>query len=182
MAQTLGDAIAAPSERNVQFRANDGKSSADEFRHADLRLVRIANPRTGLAGCPDARAMVSSAAIGHLRPKSGGGTMRSVRSACRRGVVMCCRLAMLHRRASRSRAASSGSITATVRAAPRSTRARPIRSTFPFMPVFNNLVIFNQDVAQNSVRSIVPDLAESWAWSERQQDADLQAAAGRQMA
>src|ERR1700759_867849 len=35
----------------------------------------------------------------------------------------------------------------------------------PFMPVFNNLVIFKQDVAQNSVDSIVPDLAESWAWS-----------------
>ena len=35
----------------------------------------------------------------------------------------------------------------------------------PFMPVFNNLVMFKQDVAQNSVESIVPDLAESWAWS-----------------
>ena len=35
----------------------------------------------------------------------------------------------------------------------------------PFMPVFNNLVMFEQDVAQNSVDSIVPDLAESWAWS-----------------
>src|SRR5204862_1113860 len=35
----------------------------------------------------------------------------------------------------------------------------------PFMPVFNNLVVFKQDVAQNSVDSIVPDLAENWAWS-----------------
>src|SRR4249919_1283484 len=35
----------------------------------------------------------------------------------------------------------------------------------PFMPVFNNLVVFKQDVPQNSVESIVPDLAESWAWS-----------------
>ncbi len=35
----------------------------------------------------------------------------------------------------------------------------------PFMPVFNNLVIFNQSIAQNSVDTIVPDLAESWAWS-----------------
>ncbi|MDE2377245.1 ABC transporter substrate-binding protein [Bradyrhizobium sp.] len=34
----------------------------------------------------------------------------------------------------------------------------------PFMPVFNNLVIFRQDVAQNSMDTIVPDLAESWAW------------------
>src|SRR5438876_12062520 len=35
----------------------------------------------------------------------------------------------------------------------------------PFMPVFNNLVIYDQNVAQNSMNSIVPDLAESWAWS-----------------
>jgi peptide/nickel transport system substrate-binding protein len=35
----------------------------------------------------------------------------------------------------------------------------------PFMPVFNNLVIYDQNVAQNSTESIVPDLAESWAWS-----------------
>ena len=35
----------------------------------------------------------------------------------------------------------------------------------PFMPVMNNLVMFKQDVAQNSADSIVPDLAESWAWS-----------------
>jgi peptide/nickel transport system substrate-binding protein len=35
----------------------------------------------------------------------------------------------------------------------------------PFMPVFNNLVIYKQDVAQNSMDSIVPELAESWAWS-----------------
>ncbi len=34
------------------------------------------------------------------------------------------------------------------------------------MPVFNNLVIYKQDVAQNSLESIVPDLAESWAWSD----------------
>ncbi len=35
----------------------------------------------------------------------------------------------------------------------------------PFMPVMNNLVVFNQTVAQNSVDLIVPDLAESWTWS-----------------
>src|SRR6476469_7018505 len=35
----------------------------------------------------------------------------------------------------------------------------------PFMPVFNNLVIYKQDVAQNSIDTIVPDLADSWAWS-----------------
>jgi peptide/nickel transport system substrate-binding protein len=32
--------------------------------------------------------------------------------------------------------------------------------------VFNNLVMFKQDVPQNSLRSIVPDLATSWSWNE----------------
>jgi peptide/nickel transport system substrate-binding protein len=35
----------------------------------------------------------------------------------------------------------------------------------PFMPVYNNLVVYDQNVAQNSMDTIVPDLAESWAWS-----------------
>src|SRR5580704_18088565 len=35
----------------------------------------------------------------------------------------------------------------------------------PFMPVFNNLVVYDQKVAQNSAQTIVPDLADSWAWS-----------------
>ncbi len=35
----------------------------------------------------------------------------------------------------------------------------------PFMPVFNNLVIFDQHIAQNSVDTIRPELAESWSWS-----------------
>ena len=41
-----------------------------------------------------------------------------------------------------------------------------ISTVAPMMAVFNNLVLFDQQVAQNSLRSIVPDLAESWAWSE----------------
>jgi len=36
----------------------------------------------------------------------------------------------------------------------------------PMMGVFNNLVLFDQHVAQNRVESIVPDLATSWSWSE----------------
>jgi peptide/nickel transport system substrate-binding protein len=36
----------------------------------------------------------------------------------------------------------------------------------PMMPVFNNLVMFKQDAPQNSLRSIVPDLATSWSWNE----------------
>src|SRR5437588_5067545 len=36
----------------------------------------------------------------------------------------------------------------------------------PMMGVFNNLVMYKQDVPQNSLQSIVPDLATSWSWSE----------------
>jgi peptide/nickel transport system substrate-binding protein len=36
----------------------------------------------------------------------------------------------------------------------------------PMMGVFNNLVMYKQDVPQNSMQSIVPDLAASWSWSE----------------
>ena len=35
----------------------------------------------------------------------------------------------------------------------------------PFMAVFNNLVLFDQAKPRNSLDVIVPDLAESWAWS-----------------
>src|SRR5260221_983477 len=34
------------------------------------------------------------------------------------------------------------------------------------MGVFNNLVIYSQDIPQNSPKSIVPELATSWAWNE----------------
>src|SRR6201987_2808922 len=36
----------------------------------------------------------------------------------------------------------------------------------PMMGVFNNLAMFDQHVKQNSLQSIVPDLAESWSWNE----------------
>jgi peptide/nickel transport system substrate-binding protein len=36
----------------------------------------------------------------------------------------------------------------------------------PMMAVFNNLVVFDQHVAQNSLSSIVPDLATGWGWSD----------------
>src|SRR5215468_6779783 len=36
----------------------------------------------------------------------------------------------------------------------------------PMSGVFNNLVMFDQHVPQNSLRSIVPDLATSWAGNE----------------
>jgi len=36
----------------------------------------------------------------------------------------------------------------------------------PMMGVFNNLVVFDQNVQQSSLGSIVSDLATSWSWSE----------------
>jgi peptide/nickel transport system substrate-binding protein len=41
--------------------------------------------------------------------------------------------------------------------------ANPARAT---MGLFNNLVMFDQHVKQNSTQSIVPDLATGWSWSE----------------
>jgi peptide/nickel transport system substrate-binding protein len=35
----------------------------------------------------------------------------------------------------------------------------------PMMGMFNNLVIFDQHVKQNSQDSIVPDLAAGWSWN-----------------
>ncbi len=40
-----------------------------------------------------------------------------------------------------------------------------ISTVIPFMPVFNNLVVYDQQVAQNSDKSIKPELAKSWSWS-----------------
>jgi peptide/nickel transport system substrate-binding protein len=36
----------------------------------------------------------------------------------------------------------------------------------PVMGVFNNLVMFDQHVQQNSLGSIIPDLAIGWSWNE----------------
>src|SRR3981081_3392224 len=35
----------------------------------------------------------------------------------------------------------------------------------PMMAVFNNLVLFNQNEAQNRLDAIVPELATKWAWN-----------------
>jgi peptide/nickel transport system substrate-binding protein len=41
-----------------------------------------------------------------------------------------------------------------------------IVSEGPIMAVFNNLVLFDQHIAQNSLETIRPELATDWAWSE----------------
>lgn len=40
-----------------------------------------------------------------------------------------------------------------------------ISTVAPMMAVFNNLVLFDQHVPQNTLGSIEPELAEDWAWS-----------------
>src|SRR5262249_7560201 len=52
----------------------------------------------------------------------------------------------------------------------------------PMMGGFNNLVMFDQHVKQNSLESIIPDLATGWSWNEGGDHCDIPAAARRQMA
>jgi peptide/nickel transport system substrate-binding protein len=40
------------------------------------------------------------------------------------------------------------------------------QAVVPMMGVFNNLVMFDQHVPENSLQSIVPDLALGWSWNE----------------
>jgi peptide/nickel transport system substrate-binding protein len=39
-----------------------------------------------------------------------------------------------------------------------------ISTVMPFMSIFNNLVLYDQAKKTNAPDTIVPDLAESWAW------------------
>ncbi len=43
-------------------------------------------------------------------------------------------------------------------------------TVIPFMPLFNNLVLYDQGKPQNSPQDIVPDLAKSWSWSADNKD------------
>ena len=39
-----------------------------------------------------------------------------------------------------------------------------IATNMPFMAIFNNLVLFDDTMPRNGFDTIVPELAESWAW------------------
>jgi peptide/nickel transport system substrate-binding protein len=39
-----------------------------------------------------------------------------------------------------------------------------ISTVFPFMPIFSNLVLFDQTKSESSLDTIVPDIATSWSW------------------
>jgi peptide/nickel transport system substrate-binding protein len=41
-----------------------------------------------------------------------------------------------------------------------------LSTVLPMMGVFNNLVVYDQHIAQNSEKSVVPELAAAWSWSE----------------
>jgi peptide/nickel transport system substrate-binding protein len=45
-----------------------------------------------------------------------------------------------------------------------------LASQGPMMGVFNNLVMYKQDVPQATLQSIVPDLASEWSWAEDGKD------------
>src|SRR5215468_5881972 len=45
-----------------------------------------------------------------------------------------------------------------------------ISVSMPMMAVMNNLVVFDPKQKQNRLDNIVPDLAESWTWSEDGKD------------
>jgi peptide/nickel transport system substrate-binding protein len=41
-----------------------------------------------------------------------------------------------------------------------------VSTNLPFMALYNNLVVYDQNQRVNSAETIVPDLAESWAWDD----------------
>jgi peptide/nickel transport system substrate-binding protein len=41
-----------------------------------------------------------------------------------------------------------------------------VSTVMPFMPIYNNLVLYDQTKPVNSLETIVPDLAESWSWND----------------
>jgi peptide/nickel transport system substrate-binding protein len=45
-----------------------------------------------------------------------------------------------------------------------------LSTSMPMMAVFNNLLLYDQHVPQNSLQAIVPELATGWAWSEDGKD------------
>ena len=88
-------------------------------------------------------------------------------------------LLVVYRRWRKSRAASCTLLIATARPACRSLEEVTISTVAPMMGVFNNLVVFDQHVPQNSLQSIMPDLATGWSWSEDGTELTFPLAPGR---
>jgi peptide/nickel transport system substrate-binding protein len=147
----------------AKFPANRSKTGP-QVPPRGFRLVRIANPRCGLARLLGPIDMVSSFAIGHDETEIREGTMRSVRTLAAAVLL----LLPAYHVASAAEPKQGGILRVYHRDSPGSAsihEGATYSVNIPFMPIYNNLVVFDQNVAQNSVESIVPDLAESWAWS-----------------
>src|SRR5688572_21976788 len=41
-----------------------------------------------------------------------------------------------------------------------------VSTQLPFMAIYNNLAVYDQQKKKNSIETIVPDLASSWAWDD----------------
>src|SRR5438309_8708567 len=53
-----------------------------------------------------------------------------------------------------------------------------VASEGPMMGVFNNLVVYKQDIPQTGLNSIVADLATGWSWDEDKTRLTFQLRAG----
>src|SRR5258705_11049775 len=99
-----------------------------------------------------------------LRPNiSGGDIMRSVRTLAAAALL----LLPAYQVSSAGEPKQGGILKGYHRDSPASASIHEeatYSGNIPFMPVFNNLVMYKQDVAQKSMESIRPDRAGSWAW------------------
>src|ERR1700710_3031692 len=147
-------------------RANTAPTSSATRTLPATRTLHSPNCQSphGLGWLPGRSAVVSSIPIGQLRPKFLEGTMRSVRALTAAALLL---LPACHV-ASAEEPKQGGILKFYHRDSPGSAsihEGATYSVNIPFMPVYNNLVVYNQHVAQNSIESIVPDLADSWAWS-----------------
>ena len=134
----------APSAR----RSVTAKSCRQVPRHG-LSLVRIVNPCSGLAGCLQPRHGIVRRNR-RIETENCGGDHAERSYACRRDIVIAAGLpACVGGRAEAGRHSQGVS--------PRQPGSASIHEgatysiNIPFMPVFNNLVMFNQGMPQNSV-------------------------------
>src|ERR1700722_661188 len=108
--------------------------------------------------------------LGSRRGPGGGFAMKPVgsTSACRRAAASA--LVVLALSSGAAAAQKSGGILKVPHGDSPASMSIHEESTIvaegPMMAVFNNLVMFNQQSAQNRLDTIVPDLATEWAWSE----------------
>src|SRR5207253_4063548 len=147
------DYVPMPSQQRCRYRPGSAVGSRD------LGLPQSA--RISLS----ARSVVS---VSHISAGASGG--KALMAGKVRNVIAAGGLLMAAAAAGPAEAQKSGGILrlshfdspASMSILEESTRA----AEQPMMHVFNNLVMYKQDVAQTSLQSIVPDLATGWSWNE----------------